>query len=171
MKLTTRSLVRIGLFISLFTVGAMIKIPFVLVPLTLQVLFVLLAGFMLDPLESFLAITLYVVLGLIGLPIFAGSSGLQAIFKPSFGYLLGFVVVIPLIGLLKAKMNFWFLSGLALFIIYFLGISYFIILQTSLFGKPIKLDWVLINFCIVFLPGDILKVVLAYWIKLRLRLK
>ncbi|MCB5624660.1 biotin transporter BioY, partial [Bifidobacterium animalis] len=58
---------------------------------TLQFFFVLLAGILLGPKLGALAVLLYVVIGLLGLPIFAAGGGLAYIVRPSFGYLIGFI--------------------------------------------------------------------------------
>ena len=58
---------------------------------TLQFFFVLLAGIILGGKRGALAVGCYVALGLIGIPIFAAGGGIGYIFRPSFGYLLGFI--------------------------------------------------------------------------------
>ena len=81
-----------GLFTALIAVGAFIKIPIPVVPFTLQYLFTMMAGLLLGPKLGAMAVTFYMLLGLIGLPIFAEGGGLWYIFKPSFGYIIGFIV-------------------------------------------------------------------------------
>ena len=69
---------------------AQIVIPIGAVPITLQTFAVGLVAAILKPREATLAATLYLILGAIGLPVFAGGGGgLQAFFGPSAGYLLG----------------------------------------------------------------------------------
>ena len=61
------------------------------VPITLQTLTVMLAGCILGPLRGFAAVTLYLALGAVGLPVFAEhSSGIGVFSGPSGGYLLSF---------------------------------------------------------------------------------
>ena len=88
----TKTLVYCGLFTALIAVGAFIKIPIPVVPFTLQYLFTMMAGLLLGPKLGAMAVTFYMLLGLIGLPIFAEGGGLWYIFKPSFGYIIGFIV-------------------------------------------------------------------------------
>lgn len=73
------------------------------VPITLQTLAVVLAGCLLGPVRGFLAATLYLALGAIGLPVFAEhTSGLAAFSQPSAGYLVSFPVAALVAGLLVA---------------------------------------------------------------------
>jgi biotin transport system substrate-specific component len=78
---------------ALVGVGAWISIPIGPVPITLQVLFVYLATILLRPKFALLSMLLYVVMGLIGLPVYAsGGSGLAVLIGPTGGYLFGFIL-------------------------------------------------------------------------------
>jgi biotin transport system substrate-specific component len=71
------------------------------VPITLQTFGVLLAGAVLGARRGFLAVLLYLVLGAVGLPIFAGgTSGMSSFTGPSAGYLISFPFAAGLVGLL-----------------------------------------------------------------------
>lgn len=71
------------------------------VPITLQTFGVLLAGLVLGPARGFLAVCLYLLLGLIGLPVFAEHASGAAVFNgPTGGYLYSFPVVALVAGLL-----------------------------------------------------------------------
>ena len=73
-----------------------IPLPFTPVPLTLQTFAVLLAGAALGSLRGVMAMSLYAVAGIAGVPWFAeGSSGFA---MPSFGYILGFIVAAGIVG-------------------------------------------------------------------------
>jgi biotin transport system substrate-specific component len=73
------------------------------VPITLQTLTVMLAGCILGPLRGFAAVTLYLALGAVGLPVFAEhSSGIGVFTGPSGGYLLSFPFAAALGGFLVA---------------------------------------------------------------------
>ena len=90
-RFTTKEIVFCGLFAALVAVGAFLKIPFPLVPLTLQPLFAMLAGLLLGPELGALSITVYILTGLAGVPVFTGGGGPGYIFNTTFGYLIGFV--------------------------------------------------------------------------------
>jgi len=69
------------------------------VPITLQTLWVYLAGVVLGPLWAGVAFTLYLLAGLIGLPVFAGgNAGLGVILGPTGGFLIGFPLAAMTIG-------------------------------------------------------------------------
>jgi biotin transport system substrate-specific component len=73
-----------------------IPLPFTPVPLTLQTFAVLLTGAALGSMRGALAMALYAVVGVLGVPWFAeGSSGFAA---PSFGYILGFIAAAFIVG-------------------------------------------------------------------------
>ncbi|HNQ35475.1 MAG TPA: biotin transporter BioY [bacterium] len=81
--------------------GIRVPLPFTPIPLTGQVLGVYLAGLLLDAPFAGLSLLFYLVLGLAGLPWFAGWQGLNYagfLAYPSAGYLLGFIPAAFLIG-------------------------------------------------------------------------
>lgn len=85
-------IVWIALTVALIAVGGMTTVPFGPVPFTLQGLFIGLAALVLGPARGALAMALYILLGVVGLPIFSGgSSGLGALLGPTGGYLVGYV--------------------------------------------------------------------------------
>jgi biotin transport system substrate-specific component len=109
----------IALLAALIAVGALIQIPIGPVPVTLQTFFIVLAGFILGPVSGAAAVLLYILAGVIGLPIFAGGkAGFAVLFGPTGGYLLGFVGTAYIAGLGKHSKNdimplVWGLLGLA----------------------------------------------------------
>lgn len=90
--MSTKELILCALFIALITVGTFIKIPVGTDVYTLQFLFTLLAGLLLGPRLGAIAVGTYVVMGLVGIPVFASGGGPGYIAQPTFGYLLGFIV-------------------------------------------------------------------------------
>ncbi|MCX7523063.1 biotin transporter BioY [Microbacterium sp. STN6] len=109
---------------------AQVEVPMWPVPITGQTLGVMLVGAALGSWRGASSMMLYLVLGLAGLPIFAGGAGsIAAVATPSFGFIIGFVFAAALIGWLSERR--WdrhpLLSGLG-----FLGAS----LVPFLFGVP-----------------------------------
>src|SRR3989338_3067524 len=81
-----------------------IPLPFTPVPITLQTLAVLLSGAMLGPYYGALSMIIYLALGAIGLPVFAGgSSGIGALLGPTGGYLLSYPIAAFVIGKMLEK--------------------------------------------------------------------
>ena len=85
----TKQLILCAMFVALIAIGAFITIPIPIIPLTLQDLFVMLAGILLGPKWGALASLIYVFMGLAGLPVFTQGGGLAYVLKPSFGFLIG----------------------------------------------------------------------------------
>src|SRR5690554_4569970 len=99
-RFTTRDMTILPLFTVLTAVGAFIKIPIGAVPVSLQTVFVLVSALLLGK-KATIAQGLYVLLGLLGLPIFTGGGGIGYIFTPTFGYLLGFIAAAYVVGSLR----------------------------------------------------------------------
>ncbi|MDZ7688164.1 MAG: biotin transporter BioY [Halobacteriales archaeon] len=80
-----------GVLAALTGAGALLSVPLGPVPFTLQTFFVVLAGFVLGARWGFVSVTLYLLLGVAGLPVFAGgSAGAGVILGPTGGYLVAF---------------------------------------------------------------------------------
>jgi biotin transport system substrate-specific component len=85
--------------IGLITLGSWISIPCFPVPFTLQTLFVLLAGTVMKR-YAVIPVSLYVLLGALGLPLFHnGIAGVGVLLGPTGGYLIGFIVAALITGL------------------------------------------------------------------------
>jgi biotin transport system substrate-specific component len=83
----------------LLVVSAKVQVPFYPVPLTLQTLVVLLLGAGLGARLAVAAVALYLIEGLVGLPVFAGAlAGPVYVAGPTGGYLVGFLVAAALTG-------------------------------------------------------------------------
>jgi len=89
--ISTREMAFCSLFAILIGVGANIKIPLPYVPRTLQTVMVFLAALLLGSKRGALALFMYTLLGLVGLPMFTSGGGFQSIASPSFGFVVGFI--------------------------------------------------------------------------------
>ena len=91
----------IAISTAFLAVASQLTIPLPLVPLTLQTLAVGIIATLLKPLDSILAICLYLVLGAIGGPVFAGgAAGFGVILGPTGGFLIGFLLQSQQVSLL-----------------------------------------------------------------------
>ncbi len=157
----------ISLFAALTAVGAFIKIPIPYVPFTLQTLMVMFAGLILGSRRGALSQVLYLVLGLMGLPIFAQGGGPAYILQPSFGFLLGFAPGALVIGKIlegeqtpsSTRILIALLLGQG--VIYLFGLSYLYLNLNLILHKPISISSVFMVGFLVFLPGDISKTLIA----------
>ena len=157
----TRSMVQCALFAALVAIGAFIQIP---VPsmdyFTLQFLFVLLAGMLLGSVRGALSVGVYVLVGLTGFPVFAAGGGIQYIFRPSFGYLLGFILAAWVTGFTLQRGKTYGRYLLAAFggllITYTIGVVYKYMILNFYMTEPTPWSIVLLSCFPLDLPGDIL---------------
>lgn len=175
MNTKTKSMVYCGLFTALIAVGAFIKVPVPVVPFTLQYLFTMLAGLLLGAKRGAIAVLAYMLLGLAGLPIFTEGGGLWYVLKPSFGYIIGFVLGTYVTGRIAETMPkktiphylLAILAGLA--VVYACGMSYYYVICNYVIDTPIAV-WPLFLYCFILaVPGDIALSVLGAVIAKRVR--
>jgi len=127
---STLSLVMIAMFAALTAVGAFIKIPLPVVPFTLQIVFVFLAGCLLGGRNGFLSQLVYIGIGLAGMPVFTQGGGITYVLQPTFGYLIGFALAALVIGFLinrveaPTKKHFIAANIVGLIIIYAVAVPY-----------------------------------------------
>lgn len=107
-----KKIVLVGMFAALLAIISpfQIIVPFSPVPITLQVVGVTLAASILGSKLGSLSVIIYTILGVVGLPVFAGfKSGLPTLVGPTGGYIIGFIVSAYIIGKLvelKAEISF-----------------------------------------------------------------
>ena len=105
-KAALLDLVFVALFAAVMTVCAQIQIPFGEVPFTLQTLGVFIAASLLGWKRGTLSVIVYVLLGLAGVPVFAGfSGGIGVLFGPTGGYIIGFIFTALIVGLMTEKLG------------------------------------------------------------------
>lgn len=170
MKLSTKDITQIGMFTALTAIGAFISIPVGPVPITLQSFFVLLSGIFLGSRKAMYSQISYLLLGLAGLPIFANfTGGLQAIFKPSFGFLIGYVIVAYLVGkITESKSNTIKNLSISMFlgtaVLYMIGIPYMYYILNIMLDKSFSIIQILKMGMFMFIPGDTIKAIFAIYI-------
>lgn len=107
MKLTMKEQLYVALFAGIIAILAQFTIPLALIPLTLQTFAIGLAVTILGTRAGTWSIILYLLMGLIGLPVFAGgASGFGVLFGPTGGYLTGFVFTGLITGFILEKTNY-----------------------------------------------------------------
>src|ERR671911_2668899 len=99
-SLNVAMMTRVALMAAVTAVAAQITVPIEPVPFTFQVLAVILSGLLLGPRYGALAQTVYVLVGAVGVPVFAGfTGGLGHVFGPTGGYLLSYPLAAAVAGL------------------------------------------------------------------------
>lgn len=173
MKLTVKEMCLCALFAVLIAVGAFIKIPISIVPITMQTLFVVIAGIVLGRKVAFFSVMLYIVIGLIGLPVFANGGGIMYVVQPTFGYLIGFAVAAYGIGYVSDKYagyrSLLVFSILGMVVIYAIGMLYFVWIQNVYYGIPFAWGWVFYYLFLVYLPGDLIACIVGAYIGKRIK--
>ena len=124
-----KSLLAILLGSIALTISAKIKIPFYPVPMTMQTFVVLFLGISLCHKIGLATIGLYLLEGIVGLPVFSNSPekgvGLLYFTGPTMGYLIGFLIACYLASMIKFEDSYFVILGklvLATSTIYILGL-------------------------------------------------
>lgn len=142
--LTTRTMILCALFAALVAIGAFIRIPLPVTVFTMQFIFVLLSGLLLGSKRGGFSVFLYIFIGLIGFPVFTEGGGPAYILKPTFGYLIAFIVAAYFVGYVREKFGIesfkkLFLSCLiSLASIYLFGSFYTYIILNYVMSSPIS---------------------------------
>ena len=172
----TRQLVLTALFAALTAIGAFLKIPIPIegIPaITLQFFFTAMAGILLGAKFGALSQAVYVLLGLVGLPIFTMGGGFSYVLQPSFGFLVGLIPSAWVVGTLCKKaekfvpMALGILAGLA--VLYVIGTPYMGLICDLYLGKSMTVWQIVRAGCLLYLPGDVLKIVVCTLLCLMLR--
>src|SRR5215204_3263184 len=100
MSLSVAMMTRVALMAAVTAVAAQITVPIEPVPFTFQVLAVILSGLLLGPRYGALAQAIYVLVGAVGVPVFAQfSGGLGVVLGPTGGYLVSYPIAAAVAGL------------------------------------------------------------------------
>lgn len=164
----TKHLVRAAVFAALTAILSQVVLPIGPVPFNLAVLGAYLAGCLLDPLWAFCSQMVYLLLGLFGIPVFAGFSGGPAVLAgPTGGYIVGYLFIALLTALAFRRSGRLYLvlpcmiAGLG--ICYLLGTGWFMLTTGSSLAQSLSL-------CVVpFILPDLCKGAFALAVSRSLR--
>lgn len=165
-----RELARIALFVALLSVSSFLSfpLPFSPVPVTGQTIILDLIALSFTPKQVFKTMSVYVLAGAAGLPVFArGSAGIGVLIGPSGGYLWGFLIAAVCISILKGLRRnrsgfvYYFLITLAgIPVVYLFGVLQLAFVASLDFSRAITVG------VLPFIPGDIFKCAAASFIAL-----
>lgn len=173
-----RAAVLCGLFAAFTAVFSQISLPIGPVPISCSLIAVYLAGLFLPVKTAALSQLVYLLLGIVGVPVFAGfQSGAARLAGPTGGYLLVFPVIALILSLamviydkilarkpLAARAAYIFSAMLvSLIVCYAAGTAWFTVFSGSTFQKAMRLT------VVPFIAGDIAKIVLCTVITLSAR--
>jgi biotin transport system substrate-specific component len=165
-RLSTADLARIAVFGALIAALALPGQFYLFggsVPITLQTLGVMLAGLLLGAVRGALAVIVYLTIGAIGMPVFAGgAAGLAPFAGPTGGYLIAFPVGAFVIGLIAHRAHrFNRALGFTACVVGGIGAVYAIGVPWLGWRLGLGLEEAVVTGAVVFLPGDLLKAGLA----------
>ena len=173
--LRTKSLIKISLFTAVICILSLVRIPVLPVPVSLTFFAVNTIILISDLRISFISLLLYLVLGLIGLPVFSQGGGIGYVFNMSFGYLLGFLIAPLISGFFTKKINLnefkknMMLSGINILTVYFFGVLYAYFLSYIYLGITMDIKYLITYYVLIFIPSDIFFAYLSVKISGRLK--
>ncbi|MGI9951619.1 biotin transporter BioY [Moorellaceae bacterium AZ2] len=162
----------VALFTALMAVLAQVSIPlpFTPVPITGQILGVFLAGAILGRRLGTLAVLVYLLLGAVGLPVFArGTAGIARFLSPTGGYLWGFLLGVYFLGWIidgSSKLSYLRVAGGmfgCLVVVYALGTAQLAYLMQLTWFKALAMG------VLPYVPLDLAKLALAALVSVRVR--
>ncbi|MHB1419100.1 MAG: biotin transporter BioY [Bacillota bacterium] len=170
-EMSVRDIVYAALFAAITAVLGYISIPlgFSPVPISGQTLGVMLTGSILTTRQATMSLVTFLLLGIAGVPVFAGGTGgIGIIAGPRGGYLIGFLVGAVVISLLKGKKNSVVRTAIAnvvggILIIYLCGVPWLNLITGMGWDKAVVAG------ALPFIPGDIFKVVVATLVSVSFR--
>lgn len=167
--LSIRDITFIGMGAAILAVFSQfsIPIPFSTVPITLQIPAVILISLIYNQKQSFLSVIIFILLGAVGLPVFANlHGGLNVVLGPTGGYIIGFPLMALIIGYSK-KYNNLLLSFILSYVA--IGVDYLIgVLQLS-FVANLSIPAALAAGLYPFIIKDIIVVFLTVLIGVRIK--
>ncbi len=176
MSISSRhTLALIPVFAALTAAGAFIKLPVAPVPITMQNLFVVMSGMMLGPRAGAISQVIYIIIGIMGIPVFSGGGGPGYVLSPTFGYLVGFIAASAVSGYVTEGKPFSVRNVLAgsvagMLTIYLIGMPYLACYLKIVMKKP-DAFWIAAKTgMMLFLPGDALKCAVLAMVMPRLAL-
>lgn len=140
-RMGTRDLTYCAMFVALMVVGAKINIVLPIgtgVTVSLQIMFAVITGLLIGPRDGLISLLVYLLLGLIGLPVYAHGGGFAYILRPTYGFLIGFASAAWLSGFLKNRfrkknLTAYLISGeIGMLSYYVFGLLYFALMSSLL---------------------------------------
>ena len=158
-----RVLTKISLCVAILCVTSylVIPVPFSPVVIGFQTIMVNLIGLLFKPKEAGVTIMIYLLMGLIGLPVLsAGTSGPGKLFGPTGGFYFGFLIAVVLISLLKGKKNS-FIRYCVVTIVVGLPIQHILAILVMCIHNGWNMEAAFLTVSLPFILGDVIKCVMA----------
>ena len=171
--LNIKNLSLIALMSALLCLIAPISIPVGPIPITLSLFIIYIISYILDTKQAVLSVLIYLLIGAIGIPVFAGyKSGLAVILGPTGGYLVSYLIIVFISSYFnkkyyKNKIIQLFTMFIALILCYICGTLWFSVFKKMSFTESLII-------CVFpFIITDVIKIVAAFVLgtEIRRRLK
>ncbi|MBO5136701.1 MAG: biotin transporter BioY [Clostridia bacterium] len=160
-----KRLVRCAVFVLFISICSAFALPFGAVPLSLGLLALMAVSMAGDVKTAVFAVLGYLLLGIVGLPVFAGfKGGLGVIFGPTGGFLLSYIAVAVIIGFFALRGKAVWGIVLGLLICYIKGTLWFMIVMRVSFIQALSVA------VLPFVVPDIIKCILGYYIGKRIKI-
>ncbi len=165
-KTRIRKICEIAILVSLLAVVSQISIPMpFLVPITIQVLLVSLIGYLLRTREAVITMLSYIIIGAIGVPVFANfGAGVGTLFGYTGGFVFGFLPLVILASLGRGKIKILY-GILGVVLCHIIGI-----LQYSLVSK-MGIITSLVTMSLPYILKDIVLAIVAYFLSALIKTK
>ena len=169
------SFLLIAFFATLTSAGGFIRIPTPIVPVTLQTLFVYLAGDLLGRKKGAMSQGLFLMIGLIGVPVFSMGGGLGYVLQPTFGYLLSFPLAAWIVGTVRGwnrirgeQLRLIAANTAGFLTVSVIGVVFLYLNLNFVVHSEIGWKQAVWSGALLFLPSEAVKVLLAGWLSSRL---
>jgi len=178
-KLTVKDMTRTAIYTALICIASfLLRISVeVMVPFSLLPIMIFLAGALLGAKLGALSVSLYVLLGLFGIPVFAQPpfGGFAYILQPTFGFILGYILAAYVVGKVIERttsaytLQYALAMLLGIAALYLLGIPYLYLLSNVYFSEPLTF-WRAIEIGLIpFILLDLVKGLFAAAVALRIK--
>ena len=158
-----QDITKISLCVAILCVTSylVIPVPFSPVVLGFQTIMVNLIGLIFKPKEAGSTILIYLLMGLIGLPVFsAGTGGPAKLFGPTGGFYFGFLIAVVLISLLKGK-KLSFMRYCIVTILVGIPVQHAVAILVMCIHNGWNIEAAFITVSLPFLVGDVVKCIMA----------
>ncbi|SKA07458.1 biotin transporter BioY [Selenihalanaerobacter shriftii] len=170
MDLTVKEMIVTALFAALTAIGALIAIPIGAVPITLQILFTLTAGALLGPKLGGLSQILYLLIGAVGLPVYAGGgAGFAYLVGPTGGFLFSFPIAAYIVGRLSEQIGELEFKGIIISMITGLILIYILGVVGLMVATNMGIKGAITAGVLPFIIPDLIKILAGTYLTLRLK--
>lgn len=171
-----RSIAKMAMLLALLIVSSYISINTGVLKFTLQLLVIFIIGLCSTMLESVIIVSLYIILGVLGLPIFANfGGGFAYLLSPTFGFVYSFLIGVMVMQVIKNAfrkiqkykiLEYTLMCLACLFVVYLIGLIHFYFVYNYYLDKSYTFGNAIMLTVVPYIPFDILKMVVAIITKL-----